>query len=197
MKLIARFILTRLFGWKIVGDFPDIPKSIIIFAPHTSYYDGLYGKLYMMTLGVRYKFLSKKEFFKFPLNLLFKAYGSISVDKNYNYINRIIKLLDINRELHIILSPEGQLKKTERWKKGFYYMATGAIVPIVVGFIDYERKEIGIKGIITNILDYQDTINSISDMYKGVKGKYPERFSLDNRSNSMTKDQSTIYFVLN
>lgn len=197
MRITSRFILTNILGWKIVGDFPDIPKSIIIFAPHTSYYDGLYGKLYMMTLGIHYKFLSKKEYFKFPLNLLFKAYGSIPVDKNYNYIRHIVELFNGHSQLHIILSPEGQLKKTERWKKGFYYMATGASVPIVVGYIDYKRKEIGIKDVITNISNYQGTIDTINDMYQGVNGKYPEKFSLNNRCNYIGKSLSTIYFIAN
>ena len=60
MNAIAKFVLVNVFGWKIIGDFPDFKKSILIFAPHTSYYDGLFGKLYMMSLGVHYKFLSKK-----------------------------------------------------------------------------------------------------------------------------------------
>jgi hypothetical protein len=76
-------------------------------------------------------------------------------------------------------------------------MATGAGVPIVVGYIDYKRKEIGIKGVITNISDYQGTIDIINDMYQGVKGKYPEKFSLDNRCNHIAKNQSTIYFIAN
>jgi 1-acyl-sn-glycerol-3-phosphate acyltransferase len=189
--------LTNILGWRIEGDFPNIPKSVIIFAPHTSYYDGLYGKLYMMTLGIHYKFLSKKEYFKFPLNLFFKAYGSIPVDKNYNYIRHIVELFNDHSQLHIILSPEGQLKKTERWKKGFYYMATGAGVPIVVGYIDYKRKEIGIKGVITNISDYQATIDTINDLYQGVKGKYPEKFSLDKRYKHTPKDSLTIYQIAN
>ncbi len=56
MNIIAKVILTKLLGWKVNGTFPDIKKSIVIFAPHTSYYDGLYGKLYLMTTGVEYKF---------------------------------------------------------------------------------------------------------------------------------------------
>ena len=72
-------------------------------------------------------------------------------------------------------------------------MATVARVPIVVGYIDYKQKEIGVKGIITNISGYKDTIDTINDLYQGVKGKYPEKFSLDKRFNSPTKDQSITY----
>ena len=181
MNAIAKFVLVNVFGWKIIGDFPDFKKSILIFAPHTSYYDGLFGKLYMMSLGVHYKFLSKKEFFRFPLKYFFKAYGSIPVDESRKYIDQIVELFHDSQELHILISPEGQLAKTNRWKKGFYYMATKAKVPIVVGYMDYTKKEIGIKGIVEVIESFNDTMLKISDMYKDVKGKNPENFALDKR----------------
>jgi hypothetical protein len=45
MKSISGFMLSDVLGWKIKGEFPDVKKSIIVFAPHTSYHDALYGKL--------------------------------------------------------------------------------------------------------------------------------------------------------
>lgn len=181
MKRIARLILVNVFGWKIIGDFPDFTKSVLIFAPHTSYYDGLFGKLYMMNVGVHYKFLSKKELFRFPLKYFFRAYGSIPVDGSSKYINQIVELFLDSPELHILISPEGQLAKTDRWKKGFYYMATKAKVPIVVGYMDYTKKEIGVKGIIEDIGNFNEAMLKINNMYKDVKGKYPENFALDKR----------------
>ena len=82
VKTIYGYILINLLGWKIKDKFPDIKKSIVIFAPHTSYWDGLYGKLFIMQFDINYKFLSKKEFFKFPMKYFFKAFGSIPVYKN-------------------------------------------------------------------------------------------------------------------
>ncbi len=181
MKAICKYILTGVLGWKIKGEFPDIKKSVSIFAPHTSYWDGFYGKLFMMSTDVRYKFLSKKEFFKFPLKYFFKAFGSIPVEKNKEYINQIADLFQTNNELHIILSPEGQIPITDHWKKGFYYMAARANVPIIVGYIDYKKKEIGIKGVITETADLKKTMITIGNMYKDVSAKNPEFFSLDKR----------------
>lgn len=179
MTTISRYILVNLLGWKIKGEFPHIKKSIIIFAPHTSYRDGLYGKLYLMQLGINYKFLSKKEFFKFPLNYFFKIYGSIPVSKTKEYIDYVVELINISHELHIVLSPEGQLAKTIRWKKGYYYMAVRANVPIVVGFIDYKRKEIGIKGVIDNLNSIESVRQEVAVLYSDVSAKYPEKFSLE------------------
>jgi len=181
MKAIYKYIFTGVLGWKIEGEFPDVKKSVIIFAPHTSYWDGFYGKLFMMSTDIRYNFLSKKEFFKFPLNYFFKAFGSIPVEKNREYINQIAELFQTNGELHIILSPEGQIPRTDHWKKGFYYMAARAKVPIIFGYIDYKKKEIGIKGVITETTNLKNTMTTIGNMYRDVNAKYPENFSLDKR----------------
>jgi len=180
MRFISTNIL-RILGWKTSGNFPILNKSVIIFAPHTSYWDGFYGKLFLMQFDISYKFLSKKEFFKFPLNIFFRLFGSIPVSNNKGFINEVTELFKNNIELHIVLSPEGHLARTDHWKKGFYYMAKSANVPIVVGFIDYKKKELGIKGVIRNTNDMNETITEICDIYRDVNAKYPKNFALDKR----------------
>lgn len=179
MKTISKYILTSIFGWKIKGEFPEINKSIIILAPHTSYWDGLYGKLYLMQLDLNYKFLSKKEFFKFPLKYFFIVFGSIPVYKNKEYIDYVAGLFNSSKELHIVLSPEGQLAKNTRWKKGYYHMAVRANVPIVVGYLDYKKKEIGIKGVIYNLENIGDVKKEVAELYSDVTAKHPENFSTE------------------
>ncbi len=174
-------MILKILGWKSLDEFPDVKKSVIIFAPHTSYWDGILGKLYFMSIDVKYKFLSKEEFFKFPIKYIFKAYGAIPVYKNKSYIDQIVQLINTQEELHIILSPEGQLPKTDHWKKGFYYMANKANIPIVVGYIDYANKEMGIKGVINDTSNMKETLEIISGMYKNVQAKYPKDFALDKR----------------
>jgi len=181
MKAISEFILTIVLGWKIKDEFPDVKKSIVIFAPHTSYLDGLYGKLYLMYAGINYKFLSKKEFFKFPIKYFFMAFGSIPVFKNKEFVNHIVELFNNSKELHIVLSPEGHMAKTPHWKKGFFYMSTKANVPIVVGYMDYKNKEVGIKGVIRDPSDMKETMKEINNMYKDINAKYPKDFILDKR----------------
>ncbi len=180
MKTISKNII-GILGWKITGSFPDIQKSVIIFAPHTSYWDAFYGKLMLMQMNIVYKFLSKKDFFKFPLKYFFRLYGSIPVSLNKEYVDEVVSLFEKSESLHIILSPEGQLAKTDHWKKGFYYMANRADVPIVVGYIDYKKKEMGVKGVIQDTSDMKETISEISRMYEDVNAKYPDNFILDKR----------------
>lgn len=179
MKAISKFILINVLGWKIKGGFPDIKKSVVIFAPHTSYWDGLYGKLFLMQLDINYKFLTKKEFFKFPLKYFFRIFGSIPVYQNKEYVDYVAGLFNNSKEIHIVLSPEGQLAKITRWKKGYYYMAQKANVPIVVAYLDYKKKEIGVKGVIDNLDNLNTVMYQINTMYKDVTAKYPEKFSLE------------------
>ena len=181
MKPIPTYILTSVLGWKITGEFPDVKKSIIIFAPHTTYYDALYGKIALNGFGIKHTFLSKKELFFFPMNFVMKYYGSIPIHsiEGSNVIYQVVKMLEESQELHIILSPEGTRAKVTKWNKGFYYMAWKAKVPIVVAYIDYKKKEIGIKGVIDNPCDVSTIMHQINTLYKDVTGKHPEKFSLD------------------
>ncbi len=180
MGKISKKILIGL-SWNVSIDIPDFNKSIIIFAPHTSYLDGFFGKLFLMQTDLNYKFLSKKEFFKFPLKYFFRLYGSIPVSENKEYINEVVDIINKTEKIHIILSPEGQLAKTNHWKKGFYYMAKGANIPITVAYIDYNKKEIGIKGVIRDTSDIKKTMIEVSNLYRNVSAKHPSEFTLDKR----------------
>jgi len=181
MKTLSGIILTKVFGWRIVGEFPNIKKSIIIIAPHTSYCDAIFGKLFLNEIGIKHTILSKKEFFFFPMNIVMKWYGAIPVRgvKVANAVYQVDKMLEEAQSLHVVLSPEGTLAKVTRWNKGFYYMALLAKVPIVVSYIDYQKKEIGIKGVIDNLENINSVMNRINAMYKDVTAKYPDKFSLE------------------
>ncbi len=179
METISGKILKTL-GWKVVGEFPDIKKSIIIFAPHTAHIDALYGKLGINEMGIKYTFLSKKELFFFPMNLVMKKFGSIPVRgvKNANAIFQVVDLLNRAEELHIVISPEGRIQRMPKWNRGFYHMAVKAKVPIIVAYLDYEKKETGVKGVIYNVQDYESVLKKINILYKDVSGKRPEQFVL-------------------
>ena len=64
--------------WSFCGDFNGITKSIIIVAPHTSYWDAVIGKYFLLKLGIHHKFLSKKQLFG-SLLVLFFGYLVVSL----------------------------------------------------------------------------------------------------------------------
>jgi hypothetical protein len=180
LKTISEYILKDILGWKIKGDFPDLKKSITIFAPHTAHIDALYGKLGIAQMGVKYLFLSKKELFFFPMNIIMKKFGSMAVRgvKDENAIYQVVEILNNTDELHVVISPEGRIRKVTKWNKGFYYMAKKAKVPIIVTSMDYQKKEMEIKGVIYDLDDYANVIKQINIMYKDVTGKVHQNFSL-------------------
>lgn len=179
MRTISGKVLEAM-GWKITGDFGNLKKSVTIFAPHTAHIDFAFGKLGFTELGVNFKFLSKKELFFFPMNVVMRKLGSIPVRgvKNKNAIYQVADLLNNAEELHIVVSPEGWIKRVPKWNKGFYHMAKKAGVPIVVSYLDYDKKEMGVKEVIYDISDFDVVMKRINHIYKDVKGKNPERFAL-------------------
>ncbi len=149
-------------------------------APHTSNWDFVMGKLFYATIGGRPRFLMKKEWFFFPLNLFLKAIGGIPVDRKSktSLTGQLIEEFNHRDQFHLAVAPEGTRKRTENWKTGFYYIALGAEVPILLAYIDYGKKEIGIGCSFDPTGDEKEDMNAIKNFYKNFKGKYPEKFAV-------------------
>ncbi len=183
MKSISKKIL-KLFGWKLVGAYPKLKKSIIVVAPHTSNWDFVLGKLYMNVIGVSNKVLVKKELFFFPLNIILNIIGSIPIDrkdKKNSIISQTVSLFKNSNEFCLVIAPEGTRKKQNNWKKGYLIIANKADVPVIVSYIDYKKKEIGITEIITDTSNIKDVMKKITDAYRYINAKNPENFTLDKR----------------
>ena len=176
---IAR-VLLKILGFKITTEFPDVQKSILVFAPHTSYWDAAIGKLVMKVWGVPHRLLGKKELFRFPMVIVMRLLGGIPIRgiKGHNSIYDAVNLLNKEDRMHLVICPEGKFAPTDRWNPGFYYMAAKAHVPVVVAFIDYGRKEAGVKGVISDLSDKNKVYHQLADMYRGVTARHPECFLL-------------------
>lgn len=178
--VIEKFILTKILGWKLKGDFPQTTKSVIVFAPHTSYFDAVYGTLILRSLGINYKILSKKELFFFPMSIIMNFLNAIPVRgvKGHNAIFEVSDLINSNDNIHIVICPEGTLKPNDKWNPGFLYMASKSNVPIVAVYMDFDKHEYGVKGFITNNYDKRDVFHKLRRYYTNVTAYYPEKFVL-------------------
>lgn len=178
--IIERFILTRLLGWRVASVFPNVKKSVTVFAPHTSYWDAVIGKLVLQSYGVPHRLLSKKELFYFPMSIAMRLLGAVPIGgvKGHNAIHDAARMLEETDELHLIICPEGQLAAIDRWNPGFYYMAVKAGVPVVVVYMDYRRREAGVKGVISNLDDRNKVYQQLAEMYAGVSACHPSEFLL-------------------
>lgn len=153
-------------------------KSVICVAPHTSNWDFFIGKLFYNAVGKKSKFLIKKEWFVFPLNFIFRSMGGISINRGKSSSTTEYMTKEFSRydTFHLAITPEGTRKKTSEWKKGFYYIALRAGVPIQVAYIDYVKKEVGIKTHFYPTGNAEGDIMSIRAMYEGVKGFHKKNF---------------------
>ena len=179
MKVFSSFILYRLLGWKIINDFPqDIKKYVVIAAPHTSWMDFPIAILSRMALGTMVNFIGKGSLFKGPFGFLFRLLGGTPVDRsqNNNLVDSIVQLFNSKEEFRLGLSPEGTRKKVAKWKTGFYYIAKGANVPIVMATLDFGNKQIKISKAYTLTEDMDADFKYFHAFFSHVKGKNPENF---------------------
>ncbi|MBA9077459.1 MULTISPECIES: lysophospholipid acyltransferase family protein [Rufibacter] len=174
-KLLSKIIF-KVAGWKLKGNIPpDLKKAVMIAAPHTSNWDFVYSRAAFYLMDIPVRMTIKKEAFFFPIGNLISSMGAIPVDrkKNNNLVSFMVDLFKDHEQMIMMVTPEGTRKYQPRWKKGFYHAAMGAGVPIVLGFLDYAKKEAGIGPIIYPTGDYEADLEKIKAFYRTVTPKYP------------------------
>ena len=176
-RLFCRWIL-QVMGWKLRIGGDEVKKCVICVAPHTSNIDLTMGKLFYNAIGKKAKFLIKKEWFIFPLNLFFKQLGGIPINRSKKASTTEQLAIEFAKRdiFHLAIAPEGTRKKVREWKSGFYYIALKACVPIQIGFIDYVKKEIGIKSTFYPTGNANADISAIREMYAGMRGYHRKNF---------------------
>lgn len=177
MRWLAIVIL-KAMGWK-TSDVPiQSPKYILIGAPHTSNWDFFIGYVAMTAIGLKLGWVGKHTIFRKPFGWFMRWLGGIPIDRNRsrNFVEQVVQSFNSHEKLIVAIAPEGTRKKTEYWKSGFYYIAYSAGIPIVLGFVDYERKIGGFEKYINPTGEIKNDLKEISDFYKGIRAKYPEKF---------------------
>jgi 1-acyl-sn-glycerol-3-phosphate acyltransferase len=176
-EALCKWLLHRM-GWTFGSAGENLPKCVICVAPHTSNFDFILGKLYYMALGRKVSFLMKKEWFFFPLNFIFKKMGGIPVDrgKNSSMTDQMVNMFDRCKSLHLAITPEGTRQKVDQWKKGFYFIAVKAQVPIQLAYIDYKKKEMGFKGTFYPTNNVEEDIHAIRSYYQGINGRHWKKY---------------------
>ena len=180
MKNFSKWLL-KLFGWKIKGDVPGgYKKLMIVEAPHTSNWDYLIGMLLITSVGIKVNVVIKKELFFWPLGPLLKMIGGIPLDRsgNLSKVEALAQLFEKKERLNLAITPEGTRSLSTKWKKGYYFIALKAKVPIFLTAIDYEKKT-GILGpVFYPTGDYEKDFKTIEAFYTGIRAKFPENFNL-------------------
>ena len=177
MRKFSAFLF-RLFGWEIDKTRPEgIDKCVICMGPHTSNWDFIIGRLAFLQYGVKGSFLIKKELFFPPLGWLLKAMGGIPVDRKgtNNFTDEAVKHFTNNDTMYMVFTPEGTRSYNPKWKKGFYYIAIKANVPIYLGYLDYKNKKGGFLELFQPTGDIEKDIKYIKSKLSQFKGRFPEK----------------------
>lgn len=179
IKQLCNWYLFKHLGWtkNVTVDHPN--KFIICLAPHTSNWDFLIGQLYMRSQGMKINFLMKKEWFFWPLGVLFKKMGGIPVfrAKHSSMTDALADAAMEHNEFRLCVTPEGTRSLNPEWKKGFYFIALKAQIPVLLYGLDYEKKLITCTKSYVPSGDVEREMRETKLYFKDFKGKYPEKFT--------------------
>lgn len=181
--MISKFIFTKILGWKIVGQFPkDLKKYVVIAAPHTSWKDFPIAILGRNTFGTKINYIGKASLFKPPFGFIFRWLGGAPVErsKSTNKVDAIVNVFNIHDEFRLALSPEGTRQRVEKWKTGFYYIAKGAGVPIVMVTLDFGRKQILAAEPYYPTNNMEEDFKHFKAFYQDVIGDKKELYNYEN-----------------
>lgn len=156
-------------------------KCVVIAAPHTSNWDFIYSLAVFFKLNIPVRFLAKKELFFWPLKYVLKSAGGMPVQrsKNTRLVDRMINMFHENEQLMLMIPAEGTRSRVEQWKTGFYHVALGAGVPVLLGYLDYETKTAGFGPLVYLTGNPVADAEQIKNFYRNIKGKHPANFNIE------------------
>ncbi len=172
-------LLLRANGWKIIGETPDIPKAVMIAAPHTSNWDAYIAFAATFALRLNVSIMAKHTLFKGPWGGLLKWLGAIPVNRedSKNLTKVCVDKIKAADKMILCITPDGTRTGAEAWKTGFHRIALEAGVPIVMWGFNFERRELTVLGIFEPTADTDGDIKKIQQFYKDSKPCRPECLS--------------------
>lgn len=192
-RWLARTIM-RLIGWRMAGSFPDVPRLVVIAAPHTSNWDFPLGILTMYAAGIRVSFLGKDTLFRPPLGWVMRWLGGRPVNRAaaHGVVEETMKAIRSADRCFLALAPEGTRKRVTHWRTGFYRIAERAGLPIVLGYFDYAKREVGFGPTLWPSGDLPRDLAEIQAFYRTKRGKYPENFATAGDQSTVDRRPSTV-----
>jgi len=178
VRPLVRWLALMFFkftGWTTEGHQPDLRRYVIIAAPHTSNWDFVYTLCLAFIYRINPVIMMKDTWFRWPLGPVFRWLGVMPIDRarTNNLVSQSIARFSRCDRLALVVPPSGTRKRVLYWKTGFYHIANGAGVPIVLGFLDYRRKVGGFGPIVRPTGDIDADMAVIRNFYRDISGKYP------------------------
>lgn len=172
-RWFGRTIL-QLGGWTIVGNFPDVPRLVLLAAPHSSGWDAVWGLAAKLAMGVDISFMGKAELFRGPLGWLLRRLGGIPVDRAraHGAVQQASANLRSRARVWFVLAPEGTRKRVEHWRSGFWHIARAADVPVFCAWFHYPDRSIGLGELFHMTGNLDADMARIREYYQPFVGKH-------------------------
>jgi 1-acyl-sn-glycerol-3-phosphate acyltransferase len=168
LQRASRWLL-KLFGWRLEGQVPELPKMVVIAAPHTSNWDFPLMLAAVFAFRARVRWMAKNSAFPWPVRATMRWLGGIPIDRSQ-------ATGVVARAVLLVIPPEGTRSRVRYWKTGFYYIACGAGVPLLMTYIDYGRKAVGVGPLLMPTGDIDADMEVIQGFYSNIEGKHHERW---------------------
>jgi 1-acyl-sn-glycerol-3-phosphate acyltransferase len=174
LRYLSGFYL-RSQGWRVQGQLPEIPKFIVIGAPHTSNWDFVMFLALAFVLKGDLRYMGKKELFYWPYSGFFRWCGGVPVDRSrpQGLVEQTVQAIRDSDRFQLVITPEGTRSKVGEWKRGFYHIAKNADIPIVAGYVDTRTKTCGIGPTFTLTNDMEADIQAMQGFFKDKVGINP------------------------
>lgn len=171
-RWIGRSVL-RLGGWRVVGEIPPVARLVVIAAPHSSNWDGIWGMAAKLALGVDIRVLGKAQLFWWPLSILLRRLGVIPVDRSrpQGVVEQAVELVRGARRMWFVVAPEGTRKPVREWKRGFWKIAHGAQVPVLMAYFHYPERIIGFGPLFHTTGDMEADMAAVRAWYRPWMGR--------------------------
>lgn len=165
-RAIGRGVLA-LLGWRVTGAFPNEPRMVLIGAPHTSNWDFVVGLAAAFSIRLGFSWVGKHVLFRPPFGWFFRWLGGIPVDRraSHGFVQQMVRAFEQRPQFLLAMAPEGTRKAVERFKTGFYHIAVGAEVPIVLVTIDNARKAVHVGPHVTPTGDLTADMDRVLALY--------------------------------
>lgn len=161
-------------GWQAIGTLPNESRIVLIAAPHSSWWDGVWGLLFKVALGADITFFGKQELFRGPLGWMLVRLGGIPVERDcaHGVVEQMTARLRDSERLWLGLTPEGTRKRVSAWRTGFWHIAHAARVPILPVAFDYPSRTITIGAPLIPGDDLESDLAHLRAFYAGFRGKH-------------------------
>lgn len=169
----------RVFGWQVTGEWPSVPKSVLLVAPHTSNLDFFVCMAAMFATGLRITWIAKHTLFFFPAAPILRWLGGEPINRRVrsDTVQHAIERFAAHEQFILGIAPEGTRRRVSEWKTGFWHIARGAGVPIVPVALDYGTREVRITAAFTPTGDETADLAAIRGRYHRAMARHPANFT--------------------